>query len=93
MSKAKAEEFIEKFYTDDEFAYQVIKEGRLYWRGDLDEEEDFAKAAVKVGYDITEEECDDANDDYLEKIGGREAFKKIIHLVKLARKVRKENKA
>ena len=101
MTQAKAKEFVEKFFNDDDFTAKVIYEsGMDQWKGkkgqDMpDEEQDKAitDAAGKLGYKITPEEYKAAAKEYSEGIGGWQTIKKVFHIAKIGKRVSKERKA
>lgn len=96
----KAKEFVEKFFSDDDFMAKIIFESGMYtWSGEKgnhisDDEQNkaIAEAAKKNGYDITPEDYKVAMKEYFEGIGTMNTVKKVFHLAKIARKVAKENK-
>ena len=98
MSVEKAKEFVEKFYSDDEFMAKIIKESRMFRLAgegadkisDQEQHEKIAEAARNNGYDITSEEYASANKEYVDKLGGWKGIKMAFHIVKIAKKVRKE---
>ena len=100
MTQAKAKEFIEKFYNDDDFMAKVICESGMYqWQGkkgqemeDGEQDKAITDAAGKLGYEITPEEYKAASKEYLENIGGWQTVKKIFHIAKTAKKIAKEHK-
>ena len=100
MSKAKAKEFVEKFYNDDDFTAKVVYESGMYqWQGkkgqeieDGEQDKAITDAAGKLGYEITPEEYKAASKEYLEGIGGRQTIKKVFRIVKIAKKIAKEHK-
>lgn len=96
MSQAKAKEFIDKTFNDDEFAIEVLKAGDFKpgGRDDVDAAglamENFVKAGKKLGYDFTDGEVKKAKDEYFKKIGTWKTIRKVIHFARLNKKARKE---
>ena len=96
MTQAKAKEFVEKLFNDDEFAIKFIEERGVFEKPAVstDEKEyiEIAKYAKKLGYDFTPEEYKAANDAYFDTLGPMKSIKKAFHIVSLARKVKKAKK-
>lgn len=98
MSIEKAQAFVEKFYSDDEFMAEIIKESKMYRLAEkeadkISDEEQYkriADAATKAGYDVTPEEFHNAQKEYADKLGAWKAMKTAFHMVKIAKKVSKE---
>ena len=89
MSEAKAKEFIEKFYNDDEFLVDVLKKNEDVFRdqdGEAQTFKAFVIAGKSVGYDFTEEEGTAAQKAYFDSIGTWGAIKKTIHFARVAKK-------
>ncbi|MBQ7040856.1 hypothetical protein IJN73_02195 [Candidatus Saccharibacteria bacterium] len=88
MSIEKAGEFVEKFFTDDGFMVQAIKESGLdkYKKetgSDPSEKEQFemmTRAAKLLGYDMTPEEYATASRAYFNQIGGWQSLRKVFHI-------------
>ncbi|MBQ9017476.1 hypothetical protein IJ118_00155 [Candidatus Saccharibacteria bacterium] len=91
MSIEKANEFIEKFFSDDAFMEKTIREGGLYKRGNdaPNDNATMVEAAKAVGFDFTKEEFEQANKTYKEKVGEWKAIKNVFHMIKIVKKVRK----
>lgn len=98
MSQEKAKEFIEKTFTDDEFAIEVIKTGEFKPGGKDDKDaadegmENFVKAGKALGYVFTDKEAKEAFEGYLKPLGTWEIIRKMAHLSHLNRKVAKQMK-
>jgi hypothetical protein len=98
MSQAKAEEFVKKTFTDDEFAIEVIKTGEFKPGGKEDRDpadegmENFVKAGKALGYDFTDKEAKEAFEGYLKPLGAWGMIKKLAHLGRLNKKVAKQMK-
>ena len=98
MSQAKAKEFIEKTFTDDEFAIEVLKTGEFKPGGkdDIDPAdegmENFVKAGKALGYDFTDKEAKEALEGYLKPLGTWGMIRKMTHIGRLSRKVAKQMK-
>lgn len=96
MSIEIAREFIEKVFSDDEFAIEVLKAGDFKpgGRDDVDTAgrgmENFVKAGKALGYDFTDEEIEKAAKEYTEKLGPWKSIKKVMHFARLNRKARKD---
>ena len=101
MAQAKAKEFVEKFFNDDDFTAKVIYEsGMDQWTGkkgqdipDNEQDKAITDAASKLGYKITPEEYKAAAKEYSEGIGGWQVIKKIFRIAKIGKRVAKERKA
>lgn len=95
MAMEHARSFVEKLFDNDEFLKQVIiKRGFKEHEGlseDL-ENERMVKIANEMGFRFTVEEYAQANEEYMNEIGGFGAMKKIFHMIKVAASVEKENK-
>ncbi len=95
MSKEKAKEFIEKAFTDDEFAIKVLQAGDFKPGGGDDKDpadrgmENFVKAGKALDYDFTDEEAEGALKEYMESIGTWKAIRKVMHFARLNKKARK----
>jgi hypothetical protein len=91
MSKASAKEFVEKFYTDDEFIREFTLKGGLNSKG-TDEEKQAAimKVSKEIGYSFNNEEYTDALKSYFEGKGVIFAIKTFRHFNKVAKKAEKE---
>lgn len=98
MSQEKAKEFIEKTFTDDEFAIEVLKTGEFKAGGKDDKDpadegmENFVKAGKALGYDFTDKEAKEALEDYLKPLGTWGIIRKMAHLGRLSKKVAKQMK-
>ena len=100
MTQAKAKEFVEKFFNDDDFTFKVIYEsGMDQWKGkkgqntpDAEQDKAITDAAAKLGYKITPEEYKAAAKEYSEGIGGWQVIKKVFRIAKIGKKVAKERK-
>ena len=92
----KAREFVEKLYSDDEFAKKLILESGLYkaQKGDGEEKQkqQIVDGANKLGYKISVADYEAANKAYFESIGVWRSIKRAFHLIKLMKAVSKENK-
>ena len=87
MSMAKAGEFVEKFFNDDAFMLQAVKESGLEkyknQGGEPSEKEQFemmTRAAKILGYDMTPEEYAMASKAYFNQIGGWQSLRKVFHV-------------
>lgn len=96
MSEAKAKEFVEKTFNDDEFAIEVLKAGDFKPGGKDDVDtagrgmENFVKAGKALGYDFTDEEIEKATKEYTEQLGAWKSIRKVMHFARLNKKARKE---
>lgn len=93
MSKAKAAEFIEKFFSDDAFVEEAVrKNGGMYTgrnSSQAESNEEFVKMGKVTGYDFTAEEHEEALKEYFEGKGFG-GFRRLIHAGRLATKVNKQ---
>lgn len=94
MSMSHAKSFVEKFFEDDEFTKTVVRK-RQFSRNESNKEkaenEKMIKAANELGFNFNEEEYIEANKEYMNKLTGWEAAKKVFHIVKVAAYVSQEN--
>ena len=91
MSIEVARTFVEKFYNDEETIKQVltlagavekIKTGQKV--SEEQQYQDFAEAAVQMGYDATSEEYKEASKAYLDELGSTEAIGKVFYIISVA---------
>ena len=91
MSEAKAKEFIEKLYNDDDFVIEVCKNGGLEVNKEKQASkegslENFVIAGKALGYDFTEAEVTAAQKAYFDSLGAWKSLKKFVHFIRIAKK-------
>lgn len=97
MSMESAKEFVDKFYGDDDFMIEVLKNGdtlaQITSQGKEQntdaQSEEFVKAAKDFGYEFSAYEYDEALKAHMEKIGAWNAVKLVFHMGKIAKKIEK----
>ena len=93
MSKKSAQEFVEKFYTNDEFIREFTLKGGLNSKAtDEEKQASVMRVSKEMGYDFTKEEYDEAGKNFFEGKGVWSAIKIFAHLNKVAKKAEKERK-
>lgn len=98
MSKEQAREFLDKLYSDDDFAVEAIKKSDVdellngQGSGDAIEARQnalYTKMGSDMGFDFTEEEFQDATTDYVQDLGAMKALASGLRVNKLAKKIQK----
>ena len=91
MSIQSAKEFIDRFFTDDEFTMDFLRKVRDAGADGGDKDNEIAlKVAAEMGYEMTPEEYKEAGDKYFGQsftIG----FKLLKRIIKFGRLLKKED--
>lgn len=96
MTIENANEFVEKFFTDDDFMLEVLKasgytaEKLRNETGGIEENAKIVLGANKLGYGITLEEFENATKDYFEKLGGWKALNRLFQIGQAIKKAPKD---